>query len=393
MNIEILYNEMRGEIFRIYEFWKKLRDEENGGFYGYVGHNLDIDKNAVKGVILNSRILWFFSNVYLTTHKAEARELAAHAFSFLRDFCLDKEQGGVYWSLEHDGTVHDSTKHTYNQAFAVYGLSSYYAASGDMRALTLAYDIFKTIEEKCIDSFGYGEAFDREWNVIFNDKLSEDGFKADKTMNTLLHITEAYTELYRVDRNERVKERLMSALRKIHDEVYDESTHILGVYFDKEMKSVGDVYSYGHDIEATWLIDRTLDEIGEFDYAEKLKSMNEKIIESVLASAYDNGVIFNQSIDKKVDKTRVWWIQCESVIGFLNAYMRSGKEKYLSAVYAIWEKIKDSFIDTREGGEWFYSLGENGLPDSSKPIVEPWKCPYHNGRMCMEVIKRYEQLR
>ncbi len=207
-----LRNEVKVELFEhIMPFWTQLRDPR-GGFYGYVDFNLQIDKDAIKGVILNSRILWFYSNIYLITGQKDALELADHAFDFLIKYCLDKSYGGVYWMLDADGTSCDDIKHTYNQAFAIYGLSSYYDASKNPHALELANSIFALIEDRCIDEYGYIEAFDRTWHPIDNDKLSEDGFHADKTMNTLLHIIEAYTELYRVDRDVRVGEALKKVL-------------------------------------------------------------------------------------------------------------------------------------------------------------------------------------
>ncbi len=390
MELKTFYAEASAELEHIYDFWKKLRDDEKGGFFGYMNFDLNVNRNGVKGVILNSRIMWFFSNVYLVTKKEEALEYAKHAYDFMRKFCVDEEYGGVYWMLNADGTIREDMKHTYNQAFAIYGLSSYYDASGDASALELAYSIFDTIEKKCTDEYGYTEAFDRLWKPVSNEKLSEDGYMAEKTMNTLLHIIEAYTELYRVDKNPLVAERLKHALDDAYDKVYNHDNHILGVYFDKKMNSIADVYSYGHDIEASWLIDKALDVLGSND--RKLRKMNSEIVEKVLATAYDNGVIYNQDIEGKVDKTRVWWIQAESVVGFLNAYQRSGNEEYLKTSEAIWEKIRTNLIDGRNGGEWYYSLDENDKP-IRRALVEPWKCPYHNGRMCMEVMKRYEHIR
>ena len=187
-------------------FWEKLKDEDFGGFYGYVNYNGTVEKNSEKGCILNSRILWFFSNAYLTLNDASLLEHARHAYEFLKNHFYDSEYSGVYWSLNHDGTVKNSMKHTYNQVFAIYGLSSYFLASGAKEALSLAFEIFNTVEEKCRDEYGYMEAFTREFKVIKNDVLSENGVMAEKTMNTLLHVAEGYTELYRASGDPVVKE-------------------------------------------------------------------------------------------------------------------------------------------------------------------------------------------
>ena len=192
----------------IIPFWKSLRDDEFGGYYGFVDQDLKVDKTYVKGCILNSRITWFFSNAYKVLGDASLLEEAKHGYEFLRDHCIDKENGGVYWTMTYDGKPDDTMKHTYNQAFAIYALSSYYGASGDEEALELAKGLFDVIETKCKDEVGYMEAFNRVFEVIRNDATSENGIIADKTMNTLLHVFEAYTELYRVSGWEPAKERL-----------------------------------------------------------------------------------------------------------------------------------------------------------------------------------------
>ena len=209
----------------IIPFWKRLRDDVNGGYYGYMDYDLQVDEKAVKGCILNSRITWFFANAYLQLQDVSLLEEAKHGYEFMQKFCMDKEKGGVYWSVRYDGTPEDTTKHTYNQAFSIYALSSYYDASKDETALAAAMELFHIIEERCTDEIGYKEAFDREFHEIENDKLSENGVIADKTMNTLLHVFEAYTELYRVSGSAEVKKRLEWILDTIADKIYNPKLH------------------------------------------------------------------------------------------------------------------------------------------------------------------------
>ncbi|WP_341472539.1 AGE family epimerase/isomerase [Clostridium thermarum] len=392
MKIASLYKETKDELLKhIMPFWNGLKDPL-GGFYGYMDYNLAVDKKAIKGVILNSRILWFYSNVHLTCKNEGALAYAKHAYEFLKNYCVDKEMGGVYWSLNHDGTPFDDMKHTYNIAFAIYGLTSFYDATKDEEALRLAYELFEVIETKCRDEYGYTEAFDRKWNLIDNEQLSEDGYHADKTMNTLLHIIEAYTELYRVDKNERVREKLKEAVLTCKNKVYNADTKILGVFFDTKMNSIADIYSYGHDIEASWLIDRACEVLADDKLTKEIAPMTAEIVDMVLKTAYDKGAMNNQYCRGNIDKNRVWWVQAESVVGFLNAYEKTRNEEYLQVAINIWNYIKKYLIDKREGSEWFWLLDYSNNPVVGKPIVEPWKCPYHNGRMCMEVIKRYEKL-
>ena len=221
-------------------FWKGLKDDSFGGFYGYLGYNLNLDKKAVKGCILNSRILWFFSNTYLLLREKSLLSDAEHAFRFLKDFCLDKEYGGVYWSLTYEGQPQDETKHTYNQAFAIYALSSYYDASGNSEALSLARELFSLVETKCTDEYGYLEAFTRKFQPEENDKLSENGVMAEKTMNTLLHVFEAYTELYRVTGDEAVGKQIRYILDIIADKVYNKELGRQEVFFDRTWHSLID---------------------------------------------------------------------------------------------------------------------------------------------------------
>ncbi len=372
----------------IIPFWKGLKDEEFGGYYGYLGFDLKLDKKAVKGCILNSRILWFFSNAYILLKDASLLEEAKHAYKFMTEHCLDRKYGGIYWSLNYDGSVFDSTKHTYNQAFAIYALSSYYNASGDEAALKEALTLQKIVEEKCTDEIGYLEAFKEDFSPESNEKLSENGVMAEKTMNTLLHVLEAYTELYRVSRNELAKERLMFMLDIIETKIYNSRLKRQEVFFDASYNSLIDLHSYGHDIETSWLVDRALEIIEEPGYSERLSKVTRALSERIYERAYIGGSLLNECEKGVDDTTRIWWVQAETVVGFVNAYEKSGDGKFLKAAENVWNYIKEYQIDKREGSEWFYAVDENGKPDPDRPIVEEWKCPYHNGRMCMEIIKR-----
>jgi len=370
-------------------FWESLQDKENGGYYGYMGYDLALDKHAVKGCILNSRILWFFSNAYLLLKDKRLLEDAAHAYRFMKDFCLDKEHGGIFWSVTYDGKIEDDTKHTYNQAFAIYALSSYYAASGDAEALNLAEDLQNLIEKNCTDEYGYLEAFDREFHPARNDKLSENGVIAEKTMNTLLHVFEAYTELYRVSGNVEVKKRLEWILDTIADKIYNPELHRQEVFFDREMNSILDLHSYGHDIETAWLIRRGTDVLGEKTYEDKMLPIILDLTGQVYRTAFDGRSLANECEKGVVDENRIWWVQAEALVGFLNGYQLAPEHKeYLEAAKAQWEFIKEYVIDKRPGSEWFWDVNKDGQAVSGKPIVEPWKCPYHNGRMCIEVCRR-----
>lgn len=382
--------EMRGHLTEnILPFWKGLKDEEQGGFYGFVGPDLQIDKRAIKGCILNSRILWFFSNAAMALGDDSLLEYADHAYKFFEKHCLDKEYGGVFWSVTYDGKPEDDTKHIYNQAFAVYALSSYYAAAKNPSAIEQAWQLFDIIEKQGFDEGGYKEALDRSFAPAENDKLSENGVMADRTMNTLLHIFEAYTELLRVTNDNRVREKLLWILDTFRNKIYNPTLHRQEVFFDNNMNSIIDLHSYGHDIETSWLLDRGLAVIGDEALTKQWRPIIADLVEEVYKKAYYNNSLSNECERGVVDKKRVWWVQGEAVVGFYNQYRNAPEHtEYREAAENIWNFIKTYVVDKREGSEWFMHVSDVGEPETDKPIVEPWKCPYHNGRMCMEIMRR-----
>lgn len=323
---------------------------------------------------------------------------------------MDAERGGVYWSLDYRGQPEDTTKHTYNQAFAVYALSSYYRAYRDREALELAERLIGVIEGKCFDAQGYKEALDIDFCPIANDKLSENGVMADRTMNTLLHVLEAYTEYLGACREAEqafgvfsrrglepgrpgawrrtVEEKLRWILNLVAERVYNPELRRQEVFFDLHMESLIDLHSYGHDIEAAWLIDRCLEVLGDEGLTRRMSPMLRSLEAEVYERAYAHHSLANECERGVVDEKRVWWVQAEGVVGFYNAYQKTGERRYLEAAEDIWGFVRAHLVDERPEGEWFWYTDEAGNPALEKPVVEPWKCPYHNGRMCMEIMRR-----
>ena len=336
-----LREEVKEELLRhIIPFWKNLRDDEWGGYYGWLSYDLSLDKKSEKGCILNSRITWFFSNAYTLLKEESLLDEAKHGYAFLKQHCVDRENGGVYWSLNYDGTPLDTTKHTYNQAFSIYALSSYYEAAKEKEALELAYALYRLIETKCRDEVGYLEAFTKDFKPESNEKLSENGVMADKTMNTLLHVFEAYTELYRVCKAnetldlqaengsvvsagyvaEQVKQRLHWILDLIAEKIYNPKKQRQEVFFDKNYHTILDLHSYGHDIETAWLVDRGVELLGEENYREKMTPITQALTAQVYQVAFDGHSLANECDRGVVNENRVWWVQAETLVGFLNAY-------------------------------------------------------------------------
>lgn len=386
-----LVNEARRELVEhIIPFWKGLRDEANGGYIGGVDFDLTRHPEADKGCILNSRILWFFSETYRTLGDASLLDEARHAYAMLKRM-TDDENGGVYWALHADGTVADATKHTYNQGFAIYALAAYYRASGDGEALERAWALRDVVERHCRDVGGYLEAFTADWKPESNEKLSENGVMASRTMNTLLHILEGYTGLYEADSKPALRQNLEEILDILEKRIWNPEKRRQEVFFDMEYRTLIDLYSYGHDIETSWLADRTLDDLDDPALTARIRPILLAMADQTWQTALTDHGFANECERGKVDTNRVWWVQAEALLGYLNAWSHTGEARYEKAVVSQWHYIRDVLSDRRPGSEWYWMVHEDGTP-AEMPIVEPWKCPYHNGRMCMEILRRQPEI-
>ena len=373
----------------IIPYWKGLRDEEYGGFYGYMDYDLNLDKKAMKGCILNSRICWFFSRAYKVLGDPALLDEAKAAFEFMRDHCFDKENGGIYWSVTYDGKPDDTTKHTYNQAFSIYALSEYYEVSDDPEALLLAYNQYYLIETKMKDEVGYLESLDREFNPVPNDKLSENGVMADRTMNTMLHVLEAYSNLYRVSGDDEVKESLKAIVNQWYEKVWNPAKKRQEVFFDNNWKSLIDLYSCGHDIETSWLMDEALALLNDPAATAKVAPATDAMADNILKNAFDGHSLPMEIENGVVNEQRIWWAEAECVVGFLNAASKHPERKdFREAAEAQWDFIEKYVVDHRPGGEWLRDVNKDGSPMVGHPVLEQWKCPYHNGRLCFEIMSR-----
>jgi mannobiose 2-epimerase len=384
-----LTNEVKSELTdHILPFWTRLMDKENGGIYGVIDYNLNIEKQAPKGGIVTSRFLWTYSAAYRVTKDEKYLEVANNVYDFLVNKIYDSEFKGLYWLVDYQGNPVDTRKHVYTQSFGIYALSEYYRATKKQEALDMAQNLYRLIEENGFNQVNnaYKEEFDREWNEIPNEMLSENGVMADITMNTHIHVLEAYTTLYKAWPDEGLKGRLENLLTILYEKIYNKETKFLGVFFDKKWNSILDIKSFGHDIEASWLIDETLKAIGleKSEYVQMVIDIAYNIADYAIQ---EDGSLINEQVDEELDKTRVWWVQAEAIVGFLNAYQRTHDERFLRLVDHLWEYIKENIIDDRENGEWYWSVEADGTP-TPKNIGDPWKASYHNGRFCLEIMER-----
>ena len=392
--INQLRNEMRSELENnILPFWmNKMEDNEEGGFYGQITGEDELKPEASKGAILNARILWTFSSAYRLLKKPEYLETATRAKRYLIDRFYDPQYGGIYWELDYKGNPLDTKKQIYAIGFAIYGLSEYARATGDEEALAYAQQLFDVIEQHSFDSEqnGYVEALTRDWQPIEDMRLSNKDENEKKTMNTHLHILEPYTNLYRVWKDEQLERQLRNLIEVFITRILDPQTGHLNLFFEEDWTNKYRIYSYGHDIEASWLIHEAALVLGD---PEVLKRIEPIIIR--IAQAADEGLnpdgsmIYENFLDKqKIDRELHWWVQAENVVGHINLYQHFGDTEALDTAVRCWEFIKTKLID-HEHGEWHWSLLPDGTVNRRDDKAGFWKCPYHNGRMCMEVIERF----
>ena len=375
----------------ILPFWQRMADKENGGFYGEADFYGKVNKAADKGCILNSRILWTFSAAYRVFADENYKTYAAHARDFLSSAFLDKEHGGLYWLVDNKGRPLNARKQFYNIAFGIYALSEYYLAVNDQSSLELALSLFNIMEKYGLDpaAGGYIEARTREWNDIDDFRLSPKELNCPKSMNTNLHVLEAYTNLARASGSAHVRKALDNILRITLDRIVSRNWRF-ELFFDMNWRPLSKDISYGHDIEGSWLLYEASLAVGDKNLIAEVKRAALAIANVILAAAVDheNGGLFSGR-DKagQIYAKKEWWPQAEAVAGFYNAYGLTGERKYLDAADSIWEYIQNHFTD-RACGEWHNELSVDNTPDTSMPKAGFWKCPYHNARACFEIIRR-----
>ena len=405
----------------ILRFWlDKMQDHEHGGFYGRIDGNGVLHPDAEKGAILNARILWSFSAAYRVLRKPEYLDMATRAKDYIIEHFIDPEYGGVYWSVDYQGNPLDTKKQFYAIGFAIYGLTEYARATDDREALDYALQLFDCIEEHAFDREhnGYIEAMTRDWKPIADMRLSELDANFPKSQNTHLHIIEPYTNLLRCLKELQAKEScdyvpaigsvlpvgisvpietilcVEGALRNLidifTDKILNPETHHLDLFFEMDWtRGAGHLESYGHDIECSWLMHEAALVLGDQKVLDKV----EKVVREVAKASEkglrpDGSMIHEANLDTgHVDDDLHWWVQAENVVGWYNLYQHFGDEDALKKAVRCWHYIKDNLIDYKNG-EWFWSRHPDGSLNTVDDKAGFWKCPYHNSRMCLEIIER-----
>ena len=380
----------------ILHYWMKYTpDEVNGGFYGSVNNNNIARKDAPKGIVLNSRILYTFSVSFLYFKNNDYLQIAHRAFNYIVHYFIDDAFGGVYWSVDSKGKMLDGRKQIYGLAFCMYGMSEYYKASKNEQALQICKNLFETIEQYSLDktNAGYLEAFTREWNLPEDLRLSDKDANEKKTMNTHLHIIEAYANLYTVWPDKLLAESINGLLDIFKNYIIDKNSFQLNLFLDEAWNTKSSVVSFGHDIEAAWLLLEcafvTCNETAINEY----KNFSVAMADSALLGLDEDGGLWYEydRINKNWIKEKHSWPQAEAMVGFMNAYQISGDKKYLQYSLNSWAFIKNKILD-KNNGEWFWGVNEDGSIMQQQDKAGFWKCPYHNSRACKEIISRINEI-
>jgi len=389
--------ELTGDIL---PFWMRhAADRENGGFHGAIDCDLRVEKQAPRASVINARILWTFSAAARVLGDAAYRKTADAAYQYIVDKFWDKQYGGVYWMLDYQGNPVSDRKQIYAQAFAAYGMAEYFQATGNAESLEWAQRLYGLIEEQSAEPEygGYLEARSRDWSALEDLRLSDKDLNCPKSMNTHLHVLEAYTNLLRAWPDSGLRSSLKRLLEVTMDRIVDNSTGHFKMFFENDWTPLTDHVSFGHDIEGSWLMLEAAEVLGDRGLIDRARELAVRLAQAVYDEGLDKdgSIFYEASHGRLVDPNKHWWAQAEAVVGFYNAFQVSGQEHFRDAAYRAWEYIEDKVVD-KVHGEWYAKLKPDGTPfqeheDSDACLVGPWKCPYHNSRVCFEMMERLEK--
>lgn len=391
--IEKLKKELHREITEnILPYWmNRMVDIHQGGFFGRIDGQENLIENAPKGAILNARILWTFSAAYRNLKNPVYLEIANYTRDYVLSHFFDPLYEGTYWLLHANGSVADPRKQIYSQAFFIYALSEYYRINPDEAILNHARRLFELIETHSFDPEynGYREAFSRDWSALDDVRLSDKDANEQKTMNTHLHVLEAYTNLLRIWDDELLKKQLRNLIRIFLDRIINPKTHHLDLFFDEHWLCKSSRISFGHDIEASWLLVEAAKLLGDQELIKEVEYQSILIAQAASEGILADGSLINEFNYQtgRFDSNRDWWPQAEAIVGFWNIYQLTGDDRFQKRALSNWDFIRQRLID-REHGEWFGSISRDGRICKEEDKAGFWKCPYHNSRMCMEILER-----
>jgi mannobiose 2-epimerase len=396
--LKIFKEEVLAEHENILKFWEKYTvDEENGGFIGQIDSDMKKQTEADKGVILNSRITWAFSAAYRFNKNSNYLKLATRAYNYLIDKFYDHDNDGVYFMIDYKGNPTIVRNQVIAVAFVTYAFSEYYIATEKKEALDYALKLFNSLELYALDKElnGYFDAFSNEWEKLEDMRMYPGDKNATKTMNANFHIMVAYANIYRVYKDDKVKKALKNLIEVLLDKIVDVQRGSCNLFFDSNWNIVPSDDNYGLDIEASWLIWDAAQVLNDQKLIEQIRPIVLKMVEHSLKYGYDmDGGMMNEGNDKDgvLNTYKSWWVQAESVIAFFNAYQMTNENKYLANALLTWDFIKKYVIDY-EYGEWYGTVGKDDhKPNLEESKIGPWKCPYHNSRMGLQIAERIDSI-
>jgi mannobiose 2-epimerase len=384
-----LTQELTGNIL---PFWIKYTvDKVNSGFYGALTNDLVIHNEVPRSAIVCARILWTYATAYRKLGDKDYLDMARWAYDYLTRVFLDPEYGGLYWTVDYTGKPVFDRKHHYAQAFAIYGLSEYYRATEEPDSLALAQTLFRLLEKHAYDPVngGYIEGSSRKWETLADMRLSSRDLNCRKSMNTMLHVLEAYTNLIRVWEDATLKQQHRALIETFQQHIVDQSTGHFKLFFDDAWNSLLENMSFGHDIEGSWLLCEAAEVQGDPALVKRVRETAIRIAAAVHQDGLeqDGSLPYEGGPHGLVDSDKSWWVQAEAVVGFYNAYQLSGQERFAQDAIRSWNFIQDKIVD-RTYGDWIKRLHRDGTPDNTNYKVGPWECPYHHSRVCFEMLDR-----
>ena len=384
---------LKKEMENILQFWQNSSlDIEHGGFYGRIDYKNRVIPNSTKGIILNTRILWTFSAAFNFFKREEYLEIANRAFNYLNQYFLDNDNGGFYWEVDYKGNPINTRKQIYAQAFSIYSFSEYYKASGNIKSLQKAQEIFWLIEKYSFDALniGYIEALDKKWQPLQDMRLSEKDANEPKTMNTHLHILESYTALYHIWKDKTLARQLKSLIQIFLNKIIDSESNHLNLFFDLDWTVKSSIVSFGHDIEGSWLLTEAAETLKDKELLKEVERIAINLVDSTMKEGIDDDFSLFYEYEKdsnKMDFDKHWWPQGEAMVGLVNAWKITGDQGYLEKVLKVWDFIRIYFINNKYGG-WNSRINASNQIVYDDDIINLWKGPYHNTRACMEVFNR-----
>ena len=386
--------EFRIELKRLLEFWGTATpDTKNGGYIGKINHFGKKDDQANKGVVLNARILWTFSAAYRQLRTPELKKNADRAFRYLINHFWDKDKKGLIWEVNYLGEPANTRKQAYAQGFGVYALSEYFLATQNKESLKYAKKLYEILEEKFQDLHygGYIEALNKDWTKLKDFRLSSKDENLPKSMNTHLHILEPYTNLYQVWPAAKLKRSILNLFELFEARIIHKQTGHLSLFFEMDWQNKSNTISFGHNIEAAWLLHEAAKTIGDHSIIRRAEEIALGLVNKTLQQGVDSdGALFNEQQGSTIDTDKHWWPQAEAMVGLMDAWEIDQQGKYLESIQKVWQFIKNKLIDL-ENGEWFWRVNRKDIPITSEDKVGKWKCPYHNTRALLELIRRIEK--